>query len=70
MQYNSNVSSTPDSTAAAAAAFNNTTNPTFSFDLLDWTDFASWGQFEGLVTAGNGSFDPATQTENDFWFGS
>ena len=59
-----------DGTGAFNNSTNNTTNPTFSFDLLDWSDFASWGQFEGLVTAGNGSFDPATQSENDFWFGS
>ncbi|KAH8641100.1 hypothetical protein IG631_04041 [Alternaria alternata] len=64
---NNNIPPTPNS----AEAFG-TTNPTFTFDLLDWTDFASWGQFEGLVTAGNGSFDPAgvSQNENDFWFGS
>jgi len=48
--YNSNVPPTPDS----AAAFN---NPMFTSDLLDWSDLASWGQFEGLVTAGNGMYD-------------
>ncbi|KAI4664105.1 uncharacterized protein J4E79_003606 [Alternaria viburni] len=72
LMYSSNNSNIDISDSAAV--FNNTnnnaTNPTFSFDLLDWSDFASWGQFEGLVTAGNGSFDPVTQSENDFWFGS
>jgi hypothetical protein len=67
---NIDISSTADSAAAFNNGDNTTANSTFSFDLLDWSDFASWGQFEGLVTAGNGSFDPVTQSENDFWFGS
>ncbi|EDU44575.1 fungal specific transcription factor domain containing protein [Pyrenophora tritici-repentis] len=48
--YNGNVPATPDS----AAALN---NPIFNSDLFDWSDLASWGQFEGLVTAGNGMYD-------------
>ena len=57
---NGNIPPTPDSSVAF--------NPAMM--ELDWSDLASWGQFEGLVTAGNGMFDPVTQGNNDFWFGS
>jgi hypothetical protein len=57
-----NMLPTPDSSVAF--------NPSFTSSELDWSDLASWGQFEGLVTAGNGMYDPMTQGNNDFWFGS
>lgn len=32
-------------------------NSAFGPDLFSWSDLASWGQFEGFVTAGNGMYD-------------
>ncbi|EMD63810.1 hypothetical protein COCSADRAFT_161189 [Bipolaris sorokiniana ND90Pr] len=43
--------------------------PVFGPDLFDWSDLASWGQFEGLVTAGNGMYDPGMLgDEGEFQF--
>jgi hypothetical protein len=33
--------------------------------MFDWSDLASWGQFEGLVTAGNGMYDPGVLVNDD-----
>lgn len=48
----------------------NPNNNYFGPDLFDWSDLASWGQFEGLVTAGNGMYDAGMLMgeEGDFQF--